>query len=935
MATAELSLNELMDERILRGCTVLISQPTDLDEEGRPADLWVVITESEVALVTLEESFHSHSRWKCVKSFALNDLEGSRVSAEVGCGFLQIKLGGVWVDLVRFSNALSEEFHTVCHKLERLRSYREFLIEDEASSATETAAASETKAEAPVDAAPLSPKLFRRVMVLLWPYASALTFLMALSLFTVALELVPPWLQKDLVDRVLEKGSKEPDQTSFLSALAMIVSILAVVRCVAAVLSVVKARMASSIGARLTAALRSQMVNKLQRLSLSYHDHNQVGLLMSRVSYDTEAMHAFVHHATGGFLLQFIQMFAIGGMLFWLNAKLAWYALLPSPLVVLAAWLFCRYFYARQGRYWDAVGRQAVALTNLLTGIRVVKAFTQEDRENARFSTTSDQLRDQRIQVDFATSIFSTVVGFLFALGGLIVWYVGGREVLGQAMTLGSLIAFLSYLAMFYAPLTSVSEAASWISTFVAASHRIFDLLDTPEAVEDTAPPEPIRPVRGQIEFKDVSFSYDGRQQVLENLNFQIKQGECVGIVGRSGSGKSTLIGLISRMYDYSGGSILIDERPIRSYSTAELRKQVGLVLQEPFLFEGTVAANIAYGNPSASPEQLIDAAKAAAAHDFILRLPFAYETALGERGAGLSGGERQRISIARAILYDPRILILDEATSSIDTESERLIQRAIERFSKGRTTIAIAHRLSTLECADRLLVIDRGHLVEHGTHAELLAADGIYAKLVRMQFGERAANRAIIDEEDPDPAATEAASQAAVDAVEFETRWLNPGDVTLESGPHGILRVRRGEETFDGVSIIRAFPATHGEDYLSLRFTDATGGQRELGFIRKLADWPQEAQALIRRALNRRYLLRIVLQFESIREAQSALMCTAETEDGRVTFTVQNVQQNIKWFGENGCLLTDACNSHFLIPDVRILSSTQHELLLSPVPTL
>lgn len=929
----ELSLSELMDERTLRGCTVLISQPTDLDEDGRPVDLWVVITECEVAVVAENDEFNAGSRWKCLKTFSIDKLEGCRVTAEVGCGFMQIRLGGVWVDLVRFSNGLAEDFQTVCHKLERLRSYREFLIDDE-EPATKEESVSQTDHSIKTPS-PLSAALFRRVLGLLSPYGKGLVVLVALSLFGVALELVPPWLQKDLVDRVLEKGSQSSDQTAFLSALGMIVGVLAVVRCLHAVLSVIKARFASTIGSRLTAELRNQMVSKLQRLSLSYHDHNQVGLLMSRVSYDTEAMHAFIHHATGGFLLQFVQMIAIGGMLFSLNAKLALYALLPSPLVLVATWIFCRYFYARQGRYWDAVGRQAVALTNLLTGIRVVKAFTQEDRENARFATTSDQLRDQRIQVDLATSIFSTVIGFLFAIGGLIVWYVGGREVLGQTMTLGSLIAFLSYLAMFYAPLTSISEAATWISTFVAASQRIFDLLDTPEATDDPASREQTQAVRGQIEFQDVSFSYDGRQPVLENLSFQIRQGECVGIVGRSGSGKSTLIGLISRMYDHDSGSILIDERPIRSYSTAELRKQVGLVLQEPFLFEGTVAANIAYGNPSASPETLIDSAKAAAAHDFILRLPFGYETVLGERGAGLSGGERQRISIARAILYDPRILILDEATSSIDTESERLIQRAIERFSKGRTTIAIAHRLSTLECADRLLVIDRGHLIEQGTHSELLAADGVYAKLVRMQFGERAASQASFDQDDSSATSMDGTNSEAADAIEFETRWLNPGDLTFEAGPHGILRVRRGEETFDGVSIIRAFPATHGEEFLSLRFTDATGGQRELGFIRKLAVWPPSAQALIRRALNRRYLLRIVLQFESIRESHSALQCTAETEDGRVAFTVQNGHQNIKCFGENGCLLTDVCNSHFLIPDVRILSAMQQELLLSPVPML
>jgi len=673
------------------------------------------------------------------------------------------------------------------------------------------------------------------------------------------------------------------------------------------------------------------MVRKLQRASLPYHDRNQAGLLMSRVAYDTEAMHAFMHHVTGGFLLQVVQMVAIGGMLFWLNPRLAMYALLPSPLVLLTAWVFCRYFYKQQNRYWDAVGRQAVSLAGLLTGIRVVKSFTQEERESARFAARSQQLRDQRVRVDLATNIFSSLVGLLFGIGGLLVWYVGGREVLQTEMSLGSLMAFLSYLVMFYAPLTTVSEAASWISSFLAASQRIFELLDTPEsAEEDLAPVAAPEPVQGRIEFDHVSFSYDGRRPVLEDVSFHIAPGEMIGIVGRSGSGKSTIAGLISRLYEVDVGQIWIDGRNVRDISAQELRRQVGVVPQEPFLFEGTIAANIAYGDPGAAPERIIESAKAAAAHDFILRMPFGYETSLGERGSGLSGGERQRVSIARAVLYNPRILILDEATSAIDSESERLIQSALDRFARSRTTLAIAHRLATLERADRIMVVDHGRIVEEGSHARLLAADGLYAKFVRLQFGRDGSSPefsvATGEHETPD---------RQNPTPDFSTFWLRPDTVQVESGPNALLVLQFAGRRYVGVSVVRAFPATHGERYLSLRYLNEDGRDTELGLIETLAEWPATAQESVRRALNRRYLLRIVRRIHALREDHATLECTAETDDGLVTLTVPNSPQNIKWFGDHGCLLTDITNNHFVIPNINEMGGIPQRALLSPVTSL
>jgi ATP-binding cassette, subfamily B, bacterial len=419
---------------------------------------------------------------------------------------------------------------------------------------------------------------------------------------------------------------------------------------------------------------------------------------------------------------------------------------------------------------------------------------------------------------------------------------------------------------------------------------------------------------------------------VLEDMSFQIQPGQIVGIVGRSGSGKSTIAGLISRLYEVNSGTVRLDGHDIRNISPTELRRHVGIVLQEPFLFEGTVAANIAYGDPHAEPERIIDSAKAAAAHDFILRLPFGYDTPLGERGAGLSGGERQRVSIARAVLYNPRVLILDEATASIDSESEHLIQRAMERFAQGRTTLAIAHRLSTLERADHILVIDRGRLVEQGTHSELLAIEGLYAKFVRLQFGQQALERDANEHRNGHDPRT---SERTFAEPDFTTLWLRPDTAQIENTAGGKLNVQISGRQFSDVWVVRAFPATRGEQYLSLRYRNSEGRDMEIGLIQTLSEWPAPVQELIRRALNRRYLLRIVYRFQSMRENHSLLECVAETDDGVVIFAVPNSPQSIKSVGDGGCLLTDVTNNHFLIPSMQELTTAQQQLLLSPVPTL
>jgi ATP-binding cassette subfamily B protein len=378
-------------------------------------------------------------------------------------------------------------------------------------------------------------------------------------------------------------------------------------------------------------------------------------------------------------------------------------------------------------------------LADTIPGIRVVKAFAQERREIDRFRRASDQVFQANVRINRLWSFFGSTVTYLTDVGVLIVWVYGVYRVYQaflinpRYIDLGALLLFVGYIQRFYARLDSMSRIVSAVQRAAASTQRIFSILDrVPSVAEPIHPVHPGR-LRGELEFRNVSFHY-GARPVLRELNLKIQPGEMIGLVGHSGAGKTTLINLICRFYDASEGAILADGVDIRSYPIAEYRSHIGIVLQEPFLFYGTIAENIAYGRPDAAREEIVAAARAARAHEFILRLPDGYDSSVGERGQSLSGGERQRISIARALLIDPRILILDEATSSVDTETEHEIQLALENLIQGRTTIAIAHRLSTLRRADRLVVIERGRITEIGHHDELLKTQGTYARLYKAQ---------------------------------------------------------------------------------------------------------------------------------------------------------------------------------------------------------
>jgi ATP-binding cassette subfamily B protein len=480
--------------------------------------------------------------------------------------------------------------------------------------------------------------------------------------------------------------------------------------------------------------LRTKTFQHLLHLSLEYFGAKRTGDLMTRIGNETDRICIFLSLHLLDFFTDMLMLLMTAVILISIDPLLAAVTLLPLPFI---AWMIhfvrdkLRFGFEKVDRNWSEVNN---VLSDTIPGIRVVKAFAQEDRENNRFILANQRNLEVNDRVNRIWSSFAPTVTLLTEVGLLVVWAFGIYQVAHDTITVGVLTAFLAYISRFYGRMDSMSRIVSHTQKAAAGAKRIFDILDHQSSVPDTPNPTPMtQPVRGKIELSQVGFRY-GNRAVTKNITLSIAPGEMIGLVGHSGSGKSTLVNLICRFYDVSDGSVKIDGVDVRSIAISELRQQFGMVLQEPFLFFGTIADNIAYGKPTATKEEVIQAAKAANAHEFILRLPLGYDSLVGERGQSLSGGERQRISIARALLIDPKILILDEATSSVDTTTEKEIQKALDNLVQGRTTLAIAHRLSTLRKADRLIVLDKGEIVEVGNHDELMSAQGAYYQLYQAQ---------------------------------------------------------------------------------------------------------------------------------------------------------------------------------------------------------
>lgn len=570
-------------------------------------------------------------------------------------------------------------------------------------------------------------KIVQKLASYVLPYKGLLVFCLLLSVITTAVSLVPPYMTKMLVDEVLPESKKD--------GLLLCVLVLLATYLIQYGVGTIRAYYLRVTGDRIVADLRNDVYKKAQMLPMRFYDRTSTGSVINRISGDTSTIQAFVLRITQEVVVQFFLLIGIIVIMFAMNWQLTLLSLIPVPFVVMGSRVFgkkIRPFYRRIWRRWSAVSG---ILTDTIPGVRVIKAFTNEKQSVQTFEAYNREWLKTDISASKITTLFPHIVGFVVTCGSLLIWGVGGNLVIDSPdfISAGLLVSFISYTSMFYGPVNFFVNFNDSYQNALNSAERILDIIDAePEAnfAEGKHPDK----LEGKIEFRNVNFSFDRSKKTLSNVNLIIEPGDIVGIVGTTGAGKSTLINLLMRYYDHYDGEILVDGINIRDIDLEFYRSEIGYVQQEPMMFHESIFRNIAYGCENAQVEQVIHAAEVANAHEFIARLPDGYDTVLGERGTGLSGGERQRLSIARAVLKNPSILFFDEATASVDSETESLIQDAIERLIHGRTTLMIAHRLSTLRKANKIIVVDKGEIIEMGSPEELMALKGKYYKLIQIQ---------------------------------------------------------------------------------------------------------------------------------------------------------------------------------------------------------
>ncbi len=568
--------------------------------------------------------------------------------------------------------------------------------------------------------------VLKRLFFALKPYWPTLTFIAVILLLQAGLELLPPLFQRAIVDEVIE--SRDLGRLGLF--LGGLVAAYAVIRLV----NFGDQYLRHALGEKFIYDLRVRLYGYLQRLSLSFFEQTSTGELMSRLTNDVNSLEDFVTHGSSLTAVDLLRLVGTGIVLFLLDWRLALAVLAPMPILTVSLRWFNRRVRPMYRQVRARLGDINARLQDNLAGIRVIQAFGQEEAQLERFAAESDAYYRARVRAIRTWASFFPAFRFVASWGPVLVLGVGAWLVVQERASLGTLVAVLSYTTAFYEPLHRLTEVDNVIQQAIAAGERIFELLDREPEIGDAPDAIELEEVRGEVRFEDVHFRYGGTDEVLHDVDFTIAPGEVVALVGPSGAGKTSIANLLCRFYDPIHGRVLLDGHDLRTIRLDSLRRHVAVVLQETFLFNTTVRENIAFGKPDATEEEIVAAARAANADEFIRQLPNGYDTEIGERGVRLSGGQKQRLALARAILTNPRVLILDEATSSVDAEAEYLIQQALQEVLKGRTALIIAHRLSTIRNADKIIALEDGRIREVGNHLELLRRGGLYSQLYRRQ---------------------------------------------------------------------------------------------------------------------------------------------------------------------------------------------------------
>ncbi len=735
----------ILEEKGVSEKDILFSLKTDTDIDYHYTDVYLLATRDALCVLSGNVVVHPSGKKLGNKTptlsyreygyaeYELKKLENPDAVKDITSGLLVADYEGEHVALARFSMAMQNGAYTFLDNLRALLekgdlSPDEIKQDDELYCPTCGGRYIDPKRK-------ICPKcmdktkLIKRLSVFFLRYKGFMALSLLCLVVTTVLAAVLPYVKGSvLYDDVLEVGGKYYGQLLYVVLLIVGTKLLSVVA------STINGVITARIAAKVVYDIKTTVFSAITRLSYGFFTSRQTGGLMTSVNGDANSIYSFFCDGLPYLLINIIQFIAVTVIMIRIDPLLTLAALITVPLFLFLYRKILLLFDKMYAKNYSRRRSFNSLITDILSGIRVVKAFAREDDEKMRFDKKSAAYADTAKTIGLLNSSVFPLIGFALYIGTFIVWGYGGWQVMQGEMKLGTLMTFIGYMGLIYSPLGFFSEVSRWWAECINAISRVFEILDSIPEVAESEHPTPLPECRGEITFSHVSFGYDKTRKILSDIDFSIKPGETVGIVGETGAGKSTLVNLLIRLYDTEEGNIFIDGINVRDLSFRDLHAGVAIVSQETYLFAGTIMENIRYARPEATDEEVMEAAKMADAHRFIVKYPDAYETRVGRGYKSLSGGERQRISIARAILKDPKILILDEATSAMDTGTERRIQRALGILSKGRTTIMIAHRLSTLRDADRIVVIDDGKMPEYGTHRELLALRGVYYNLYRMQ---------------------------------------------------------------------------------------------------------------------------------------------------------------------------------------------------------
>ncbi len=700
----------------------------DMVSSGLYGEVWLLGYEEKLVLIDVLSNTKI--------DYEYDSFEELRTEDFINTGQLVIKRDNEWYPIAYYSNSVGREASRFTMVVGKLKDKAE-ITEDDFKRMGDDNVCPTCGKPYKDPRRKICPKcmnrraIFVRLAGYLLKYKYSVVLMGVFMVMTALIGVLRPYVSgMTFYDEVLTKGGK------YYGMIVPVVLALMALEVSRLVINILKERVAAKVSANIVFDLKSQIFEAMQRLSMSFFTSQHTGSLMNRINNDAEEICFTILWRVPELIINVLTLIGTASVMLSMNPILSLIVFIPVPFTVYMMKVQFPKFRKVKNASWQKRSRLNSVINDALSGIRVVKAFGKESSEVDRFDKASGELYEANIKEGIRGARTFPIMGYITSLGGLFVWAVGGAQVMdgNNAMTFGMLMTFVGYMGMVLGPIDSLVNSIDWITECLNCAHRLFEIMDRKSDVTPSLNPVKMEDIEGNITLKNVTFSYEPNKPVLKNINLEIKKGEMIGLVGHSGAGKSTITNIITRLYDIDEGELLIDGVNIKDIAPEDLHRRIGMVLQETHLFSGTIMENIAFARPDASYEEIVSAAKLAHAHDFIMKLPDGYETELGKRSTNLSGGERQRINIARAILLNPRILILDEATASVDTETEMQIQEALNTLITGRTTIAIAHRLSTLKNADRLVVVERGEIAEMGTHKELEELGGIYAGMLGKQ---------------------------------------------------------------------------------------------------------------------------------------------------------------------------------------------------------